>query len=269
MQPLVDTGIDVHVHDTFQRELEIKRTRAAEKTSREKEHSSPYSRVENSTAIKPDPGAQQASDATSEPEEPRSKLRANKEILQKKTVDEESCSTPRKKKKSVQKKVVDKDTIKQEALQRIHSRQEVEEATLKEQLQEQLEKQLQAQLQIRKFTQKHKLKDKCYASVLDLQQHIPRLSVLIEDPVKPKLNSELCCERERLLESISLLTEWETEFGRVHGSSAASLRRLERMDGLIELKEGATEMVAQVKSLMLRAAELRWDLEDLLFLIEK
>jgi len=41
------------------------------------------------------------------------------------------------------------------------------------------------------------------------------------------------------------------------------------MDGLIELKEGATEMVAQVKSFMLRAAELRWDLEDMLFLNEK
>jgi len=71
------------------------------------------------------------------------------------------------------------------------------------------------------------------------------------------------------LESIALLTEWETEFGRVDGSAAASLRRLERMDGLIELKEGATEMVAQVKSFMLRAAELRWDLEDMLFLNEK
>lgn len=262
---------------------------AVEETARKREHPLPYGPVENTIVTKPDPGAQHASDARPEPEEPRSKpskkkkslqkktideeprskLVKKKKLLQKKTVDEEACSKPRKKKKFLQKKTVGKDTIKREALQRIHSRQEVEEATLKAQLQAQLEEKLQTRLQAQKFTQMRELKAKCYASVLDLQQHIPRLSVLIKAPAAPKLKSELCCERERLLESIALLMEWEAEFGRVHGSSAASLRRLERMDGLIELKEAATEMVAQVKSFLFRAAELRWDLEDVLFLNEK
>jgi len=194
LQRLVDIGTDVR--DTFQRELEIKRNiQAAEKTARERGYPSSYSPVENATVIKPDPGAQQAPDATSEPEEPRSKLVKKKKLLHKKTVDEEACSKPRKKKKFLQKKTVDKDTIKQEALQRIHSRQEVEEATLKAQLQAQLEEQLQTQLQAQKFTQMRELKAKCYASVLDLQQHIPRLSVLIKAPAAPKLKSELCCKR--------------------------------------------------------------------------